>query len=63
MIKFFQTIYTIYAAILFAGLMMILGLFIVIPVMISDKGDRISFFLRFPYWLPQKCKKIFLAFV
>jgi 1-acyl-sn-glycerol-3-phosphate acyltransferase len=44
MIKFFQTIYTIYAAILFAGLMLILGLFIVIPVMISDKGDRISFF-------------------
>lgn len=44
MIKFFQAIYTIYSALLFISLMLLLGLFIVIPVMVTEKGDRLSFF-------------------
>ncbi|WP_367203828.1 lysophospholipid acyltransferase family protein [Algoriphagus sp.] len=44
MIKFFQAIYTLYSALLFISLMLLLGLFIVIPAMISEKGDRLSFF-------------------
>jgi len=47
MIKFFQWIYTAYSAIVFGVLMFAFGLFIVIPVLISDRGDRVSFiFIR-----------------
>jgi len=44
MIKFFQWIYTAYSALLFIGLMLIFGLFIIIPLLISERGDKISFF-------------------
>jgi 1-acyl-sn-glycerol-3-phosphate acyltransferase len=44
MIKFFQWIYTAYSAILFVILMLILGLFVLVPLVISKKGDKISFF-------------------
>lgn len=44
MIKFFQWIYTAYSAILFVLLMLIFGLFVLIPLVISQKGDKISFF-------------------
>ncbi|WP_317046879.1 lysophospholipid acyltransferase family protein [Algoriphagus litoralis] len=44
MIKFFQWIYTTYSAILFVLLMLIFGLFVLIPLVISQKGDKISFF-------------------
>lgn len=44
MIKFFQWIYTIYSVLFFYVLMLIFGLFILIPLMISPKGDKISFF-------------------
>mgnify|MGYP005749299491 FL=1 len=44
MIKFFQWIYTLYSGLLFILLMLIFGWFVVIPILISDKGDRISFF-------------------
>ncbi|WP_439473319.1 lysophospholipid acyltransferase family protein [Algoriphagus formosus] len=44
MIKFFQWIYTIYSALIFIILMILLGLFMVIPSLISERGDRISFF-------------------
>lgn len=44
MIKFFQWIYTLYSALIFILLMILLGLFMVVPVLISKKGDRISFF-------------------
>ncbi len=44
MIKFFQWIYTAYSAILFVILMLIFGLFVLIPLIISQKGDKISFF-------------------
>jgi 1-acyl-sn-glycerol-3-phosphate acyltransferase len=47
MIKFFQWIYTAYSAILFVLLMLIFGLFVLIPLVISQKGDKISFiFIR-----------------
>jgi 1-acyl-sn-glycerol-3-phosphate acyltransferase len=47
MIKFFQWIYTAYSAILFVILMLIFGLFVLIPLLISQKGDKISFlFIR-----------------
>ncbi len=47
MIKFFQWIYTAYSAILFVLLMLIFGLFVLIPLLISQKGDKISFvFIR-----------------
>lgn len=47
MIKFFQRIYTAYSAILFVILMLIFGLFVLIPLLISQKGDKISFvFIR-----------------
>lgn len=47
MIKFFQWIYTIYSVLLFYVLMLIFGLFILIPLLISQKGDKISFlFIR-----------------
>ncbi|MFN3997105.1 lysophospholipid acyltransferase family protein [Algoriphagus sp.] len=44
MIKFFQWIYTIYSVLIFYVLMLIFGLFIVLPLLISQKGDKISFF-------------------
>lgn len=44
MIKFFQWIFTIYSVLLFYALMLIFGLFIVVPPLISQKGDKISFF-------------------
>lgn len=47
MIKFFQWIYTAYSALLFVILMLIFGLFVLIPLMISQKGDKVSFvFIR-----------------
>ena len=47
MIKFFQWIYTLYSGLLFILLMLIFGLLIVVPILISDRGDRISFlFIR-----------------
>jgi len=44
MIKVFQWIYTAYSALIFATLLMIFGLFILIPLVLHPKGDRISFF-------------------
>jgi 1-acyl-sn-glycerol-3-phosphate acyltransferase len=47
MIKFFQWIYTLYSGLLFILLMLVFGLFIIIPILISDRGDKISFvFIR-----------------
>jgi 1-acyl-sn-glycerol-3-phosphate acyltransferase len=47
MIKFFQWIYTIYSGLLFIVLMLVFGLFILIPLLISERGDKISFvFIR-----------------
>lgn len=47
MIKFFQWIYTAYSALLFVLLMLIFSLFVLIPLLISQKGDKISFvFIR-----------------
>lgn len=42
MIKFFQWIYTAYSALIFVALMLILGLFIVIPILVAERGDKIS---------------------
>lgn len=42
--KILQWIYTLYSALIFVLLMLILGLFIVIPLLISRKGGHISFF-------------------
>ncbi|MBA4302502.1 MAG: 1-acyl-sn-glycerol-3-phosphate acyltransferase [Cyclobacterium sp.] len=42
--KFFQWIYTIYSGLLFIALMLVFGLFVLIPLMISQRGDKISFF-------------------
>ncbi|MCE2777924.1 MAG: 1-acyl-sn-glycerol-3-phosphate acyltransferase [Algoriphagus sp.] len=48
MIKFFQWIYTAYAAVLFFVLMLLVGLFVLIPLLIHPRGDSISFvFIRF----------------
>jgi 1-acyl-sn-glycerol-3-phosphate acyltransferase len=45
--KIFQWIYTLYAALLFVILMLILGLFIVIPLVVSPRGGKVSFvFIR-----------------
>jgi len=45
--KILQWIYTIYAAILFSFLMLILGPFVVLPLLLSKKGGKISFaFIR-----------------
>jgi len=44
MIKLFQWIYTIYSVLLFVVLMLIFSLFILIPLLISERGDRVSFF-------------------
>lgn len=47
MIKFFQWIYTIYSGLIFILLMLSFGLFIITPVLLIPKGDRISFvFIR-----------------
>lgn len=47
MIKFFQWIYTIYSGLLFIVLMLVFGLFVLIPLIISQRGDKISFiFIR-----------------
>lgn len=47
MIKFFQWIYTLYSALIFIALMLILGLFIVLPILVHSGGDRVSFvFIR-----------------
>lgn len=44
---FFQWIYSAYSALLFVILMLVLGLFVLIPLLISQKGDKISFhFIR-----------------
>lgn len=48
MLKFFQWIYTAYAALLFFVLMLLVGLFVLIPLLIHPRGDIISFvFIRF----------------
>ncbi len=44
MIKFFQWIYTIYSVLLFVVLMLVFSLLILIPLLISERGDRVSFF-------------------
>jgi 1-acyl-sn-glycerol-3-phosphate acyltransferase len=47
MIKFFQWIYTCYSVLLFILLMLVFALPVLIPLMISKRGDRLSFvFLR-----------------
>lgn len=47
MIKLIQWIYTAYSTFIFVVLMIMLGLFIVIPLLISSRGDKISFvFIR-----------------
>lgn len=44
MIKFFQWIYTIYSGLLFIVLMLVFSLFVLIPLLISERGDKVSFF-------------------
>lgn len=44
MIKLFQGIYTIYSILIFFLLMITLALPIMVPILISPKGDKISFF-------------------
>lgn len=44
MIKIFQWIYTIYSVLLFVVLMLVFSLLILIPLLISERGDRASFF-------------------
>ena len=45
--KFFQVIYTGYSALVFFLLMLIFGLFVLIPLLIHPRGDRVSFvFIR-----------------
>nr|WP_244545517.1 1-acyl-sn-glycerol-3-phosphate acyltransferase [Algoriphagus locisalis] len=44
MIKVIQVIFTIYSIVLFFTLLLILGLFIVIPLSISPAGGKFSFF-------------------
>jgi 1-acyl-sn-glycerol-3-phosphate acyltransferase len=47
MFKPFQWIYTIYSALLFFVLMLLNGLFVLIPLLIHPRGDKISFvFIR-----------------
>lgn len=47
MIKFLQWIYTLYSALLFVVLMLIFGIFIVLPILVNERGDRVSFvFIR-----------------
>ncbi|MDN3205683.1 lysophospholipid acyltransferase family protein [Algoriphagus sediminis] len=49
MLKVFQIIYSIYALLLFIILMMVFALFIIVPLLISPKGAKISFFF-FRLW-------------
>lgn len=42
MIKFFQWIYTLYSALIFIALLLMLGIFIVIPILVADRGDKVS---------------------
>ncbi len=45
--KIFKAIYTLYTATLFIALMLLFGFFIVVPLIISSKGGKISFiFIR-----------------
>lgn len=44
MIKIIKTIFTVYSVVVFFTLLIILGLFIVIPVSISPAGGKLSFF-------------------
>lgn len=45
--KIFQWIYTIYAAVLFVVLMLVFGLFIILPLVVSQRGGKVSFiFIR-----------------
>ncbi len=44
MIKFFQWIYTFYSAFLFIILMLIFALPILIPLLVSERGDKVAFF-------------------
>jgi len=45
--KIIQWIYTLYSGLIFIILMLVLGLFVVIPLLVSQKGGRISFiFIR-----------------
>lgn len=44
MIKFFQWIYTAYSVLVFVFLMLVFSLFILIPLVISERGDKVSFF-------------------
>jgi 1-acyl-sn-glycerol-3-phosphate acyltransferase len=44
MIKFFQWIYSLYSILLFAVLMLVFSLFILIPLLVSERGDKVSFF-------------------
>ncbi len=47
MIKAIQAIYSLYSLLLFITLMIVFGLFILVPLLISPKGDKISFvFIR-----------------
>jgi 1-acyl-sn-glycerol-3-phosphate acyltransferase len=47
MIKFFQWIYTIYSVLLFVVLMLIFSLFILTPLLVSKRGDKVAFvFIR-----------------
>lgn len=47
MTKLLQWIYTAYSALIFIALMLMLSLFIVIPLLISNHGDKVSFvFIR-----------------
>ncbi|MDF2159185.1 lysophospholipid acyltransferase family protein [Algoriphagus sp. CAU 1675] len=47
--KILRILYTCYAAILFVALMLVFGLFIVLPVLLSPKGGKLSIkFIR--YW-------------
>ncbi len=41
--KVFQWIYTVYAAIIFVTIMLLVSLFVLIPLLISKNGDKISF--------------------
>jgi 1-acyl-sn-glycerol-3-phosphate acyltransferase len=42
--KVFQFIYTVYSATIFIVLMLLLSVFIAVPMLLSDRSDRISFF-------------------
>lgn len=42
--KIFQAVFTIYSLLIFTVLLLLLGIFIVIPILISDRAGKISFF-------------------